>query len=159
MLALLFVTSAMAQDSYRDAVKQYLTATGAFDNTKSAITGMTMLLESDGQVDIDQLTKSYFDERLEDDMVSAMSSLAKTLGMTETDLMETAPLFSGPKNKVLQTHLKEMAKEYAAAIYKPFFEKMSQKDYKPFKTDVDPSEDIDAWIMDGGIYEILWLVF
>ena len=144
---MLAAVNAVAQDSYREAVKQYMTATDAFENAKSTITSMNMLFERDGQVDIDQLTKRYLDERFEDDMVSAMMVMTKALGLTETDLLETVPLFSAPQSKDLQAHMKEWMKEYAKAIYKPFIENLleplSQKVYKPFYTDIDPSEDID----------------
>ena len=77
LLVMLVAVSSYAQDSYRQAVKEYLTATGQLENSKSLISSMSMLYEKDGQVDIDQLTKRYLDEQYEDDMVDWFMGVAK----------------------------------------------------------------------------------
>ena len=62
MLLMLVAASGHAQDSYRQAVKDYLTANDQFEKTKSIISSMGMLFDGKGQVDIDQLTQRYLDE-------------------------------------------------------------------------------------------------
>ncbi len=66
LLVMLVTASGYAQDSYRQAVKDYLTASEQLEKGKSMIQTLSMLFEKSDQVDIDQLTKRFIDERYED---------------------------------------------------------------------------------------------
>lgn len=120
LLVMLVAVSSYAQDSYRQAVKEYLAATGQLENSKSLISSMSMLYEKDGQVDIDQLTKRYLDEQYEDDMIDWFMGVAKLRDMTEADLRDVASLLSSPQGKTFQAHEQEWVAEYLAEFMMPF---------------------------------------
>ena len=63
MLLMLVAASGHAQDSYRQAVKDYLIANDQYEKAKSVISSLGMLFDSKGQVDIGQLTQRYLDEQ------------------------------------------------------------------------------------------------
>ena len=88
MLLMLVAASGHAQDSYRQAVKDYLTANDQFEKTKSIISSMGMLFDGKGQVDIDQLTQRYLDEQYEKDMLDCFVLQMTEKGVSEADLKE-----------------------------------------------------------------------
>ena len=90
LMALLVAASGYAQDSYREAVKEYMTALDQFEKSKLSVSKMSVFFERGGQVDIDQLTNRYFDEQYEDDLLNYHVSALKMSGMTEADLKEVA---------------------------------------------------------------------
>ena len=120
LMALLVAANGYAQDSYREAVKQYLTALDQFEESKSLISPMSILFETDGQVDIEQLTKRYFDEQFEDDMIDWFMSVATVRDMTEADLREVASLLSSPEGKAFEDHHQEWMGEFLANWMTPF---------------------------------------
>ena len=85
MLVMLVAASAVAQDSYREAVKEYMTACDQFEKSKLSVSKMSVFFERGGQVDIDQLTNRYFDEQYEDDLIDYHVSALKMSDMTEAD--------------------------------------------------------------------------
>ncbi len=107
LLVMLVAASGYAQDSYREAAKDYLTAIGQFEKEKAYISTLSMMFERDGEVDIDQLTQRYLDERYENDMINFYVTAWKEQGMTEADLRELSSLLSTPQYKVFDTHYKD----------------------------------------------------
>ena len=120
MVAMLFFANGFAQDSYRVAVKDYLLQSGQFEKAKSLISDMSLLFVKDGPVDIDQLTKRYFDERCEDDMIDLILPTMKERGMTEADLKEVSSLLSRPENKTFEDHQAEWMSGFIADLLMPF---------------------------------------
>ena len=120
LLVMLVAASAYAQDSYRQAVKDYLAATDQFEKTKSLMSDMRLLFEKNAQVDIDQLTKRYIDERLENDMLDSYVPALADAGMTEADLREIISLVSTPEGKTLEAHQHEWMGEFLAEFLMPF---------------------------------------
>ena len=82
LLVMLVAVSGYAQDSYRQAVKDYMTAIGQFEKEKAYISTVSMMFDRDGNVDIDQLTQRYLDERYEDDMIDFYALVYKEQGIT-----------------------------------------------------------------------------
>ena len=103
LLLMLVAASGFAQDSYREAVKQYLSCSSQLAQDKNALASFKDLFVKDGSVDIDQLTQRYIDERLEDATVDFALPIMKSKGMTEADLLEVASLISTPEGKALST--------------------------------------------------------
>ena len=112
LLMVLVAASGYAQDSYRQAVKDYLTAIGQFEKTKSLLSDMKMLFKKSDQVDINQLTQRYLDERFEDDMLDPYVSEMTEIGMSEAGLREVASLGSTPEGKTFAEHEKEWLSEF-----------------------------------------------
>lgn len=104
LLVMLVAANGFAQDSYREAVKQYLSCNSSqFAQDKNALASFKDLFVKDGSVDIDQLTQRYIDERLEDATVDFALPMMKSKGMTEADLLEVVSLISTPEGKALST--------------------------------------------------------
>lgn len=142
LVTLLVVLTTMvgyAQDSYREAVKQYLTAIDQFENSKSLILDMSILYESDGQLDIGQLTKRYIDEQFENDMIDWFTGIAMTRDLTETDLKEVALLQSSPEAKTFEDHQKKWMGDFIVDWMMPF---MTMSEKMNLDDDVDLDDDV-----------------
>ena len=148
LLVMLVAASGYAQDSYREAVKDYLTAIGQFENTKSLLADMKTLFKNSNQVDINQLTQRYLDERLEDDMLDSYVSAMTEIGMSEADLREVASLVSTPEGKTFADHEQEWMAEFLAEFMMPFM--MLEEDEAPAEAS---AEDKD-W-SSGGLADLL----
>ena len=152
MLLMLVAASGHAQDSYRQAVKDYLTANDQFEKTKSIISSMGMLFDGKGQVDIDQLTQRYLDEQYEKDMLDCFVLQMTEKGVTEADLKEVASLLTSPAGKAYQEHQQEWLSELLVDMMLPLMA-MSQDvedaedpyaELESVMEIVQPREDIDA---------------
>lgn len=150
LLVMLVATSGYAQDSYRETVKDYLTATDQFEKSKSLIPTMSMLFEGNDQVDIEQLTKRYLEERYEDDMITWFMEVATVRDMTEADLKEVASLFSLPEGKTFEEHQQEWMGEFLANLMMPF---MMIGEDENASQDMGVDEDKD-W-SSGGLEDLL----
>lgn len=143
LLAMLVTASAMAQDSYREAVKDYMTALDQFDEYKSKMSTISMLFQRDGQVDIDQLTNRYFEEQLKNELIDYSVSRMVSSGITEADLKEMVSLLTTPQGKSYKTHTKDMATEFGKFMYKPFLLLMEK--YGKSTDEMVPYEPIELW--------------
>jgi len=116
---MLVAASGYAQESYRQAVKDYLTATDQFEKTKSLISTVGVLFDKKGQVDIDQLTKRYIDEQYENDMIDWFMQTATIRDLTEADLKELSVLLSTPEYKIFETHQQQWMGDFIAEMMMP----------------------------------------
>ena len=110
MLVMLVVASGYAQDSYRDAVKEYMAVTSqkamdAYLNRMDSVykASSTFWFES-GDVDLNQLTERYFKEGFMDYMTDFMCAKIKELGVTEAALREHMSLMSTPEGQTYNEH-------------------------------------------------------
>ncbi len=138
VLVMLVAASGYAQDSYRQAVMDYMTAVNQFDQEKAYISTMSMMFDRDGKVDIDQLTKRYLDEQYENDKIDFYAFAWKEQGMTEADLRELSSLVSTPEFKVFSDHYKDWMIEFASYLMTPFMERM-----KVLEEPMEPGEYMD----------------
>ena len=94
LLLMLVAASGYAQDSYREAVKKYLSVLGPADEMKSALYEMneTFFVPS-SNVDYDMLTERYFKEVFNDQLIDMFEPMMKERNVTEADLR--APVFRG----------------------------------------------------------------
>ena len=148
MLAMLFVANSFAQDSYREAIKDYLLQSGQFEKAKSVISDMSLLFVKDGPVDIDQLTKRYIDEQCVDDMIDLILPTMKERGMTEGDLKEVSSLLSRPENKIFEDHQAEWMSGFIADFLMPFFKIGEDQDS-------DDNQETDENMESGSLMTLL----
>ena len=159
LLVMLVAASGYAQDSYRQAVKDYMTVIGQFEKEKAYISTVSMMFDRDGNVDIDQLTQRYLDERYEDDMIDFYALVYKEQGITEADLRELSSLLSVPQYKVFDAHYKDWMMGFASNMLEPLMELMRDVEeqlesgeykYKESKylsrmeSPIQPNAEIDA---------------
>ena len=159
LLVMLVAASGYAQDSYRQAVKDYMKAVNQLEKEKAYISSMSMMFDRDGKVDIDQLTKRYLGEQYENDMIDFYVFAYKGQGITEADLRELSSLLTTPESETLTAHTKSWMMEYASYMMTPFMEQMKVlqepmepgeyldkvKDYVSFlDSPVQPKPEIDA---------------
>ena len=114
LLVMLVTASGNAQDSYRQAVKDYLTAMGQFEKSKSIIPTLSKLYVGDDQVDVDQLTKRYIEERFEDDITDSFRNMLMQRSMSEAEIKEVTSLFSRPEGKTYLVHQQEWMADFVS---------------------------------------------
>ena len=111
LLVMLVAASGYAQDSYREAVKEYMAvnsqeALNNYWNRMDSVlkAGNTYWFES-GDVDLNQLTERYFKEGIMDYMTDFMCAKTKELGVTEAGLREYISLMSTPEGQTYKEHM------------------------------------------------------
>ena len=152
LLVMLVAASGYAQDSYRQAVKDFVTLSGQWENTKSLITTTSLLFDRSGDVDIDQLTKRFIDECLEDTYLDASVSLLKARGITEADLNEVSSLYAKPEIKAFEAHQKAWMVDVATYMMEPLMKMMENASQGIYEDTgmadriqtVQPNPEIDA---------------
>ncbi len=149
LLVAMAAVSVSAQDSYREAVKEYLSATDAIENAKSFMPAISKLFESDGQVDVEQLTKRYFDDQLENFMIDNNMAKMKELGLTELDIKLVASMLAIPQGKAFQAHYKDWLIDITKFMTTPLL-KMMERYSKP-EEERGPYEHFEPWpgFLDG----------
>ena len=113
VLVMLVASSGYAQDSYREAVKEYLAITSQKQEAlKNYWNGMDSVYKEmnthwfeSGEVDLDQLSERYVNEGLMDYMMDFMSAKMKELGVTEAGLREFTSLMSTPEGQAYSEHI------------------------------------------------------
>lgn len=151
LFAIVVAASSNAQDSYREAVKEFVAVSGQLENTKSLVTTMSMLFDRSGDVDIDQLTKRYIDERLDEVYLDVSVPLLKSCGMTEVDLKELSSLYATPEYKAFEVRQKAWMVDFVAYLMEPLMEMMKNASEGVYKDTgmaerlqtVQPNPDID----------------
>jgi hypothetical protein len=116
LLVMLVAASGYAQDSYRDAVKQYLNVDERFERIKTVMPVMKMLFANDGKVNIDQFSERYLKEQLADDYAESLIPILQAQNITEADLQEVYSLLSTPQGKTFAAHIAEWESELDAEI-------------------------------------------
>lgn len=110
VLLMLIAVSGYAQDSYREAVKEYMAinsqvAMDAYLNQVDSVykEHITFWFES-GDIDLNQLSERYFKEGFMDYMTDFMCAKIKELGVTEAGLREHMSLMSTPEGQTYNEH-------------------------------------------------------
>lgn len=110
ILVMLVTAGGYAQDSYREAVKEYMAihsqkAMESYLNRMDSVykANSTFWFES-GDVDLNQLTERYFKEGFMDYMTDFMCAQVKELGVTEAGLREFISLMSTPEGQTYNEH-------------------------------------------------------
>ena len=118
MLVMLFAASAYAQDSYREAVKDYWSqyTNGYLNQLDSVFKSTNKVWFQSGDLDLDQLADCYLEERLMDYMTDLFLPKVKELGVSEAALRENAALCSTPAGKTYMEHLQQLTEVMRADI-------------------------------------------
>lgn len=146
LLVMFVADSGYAQDSYREAVKQYLLCNSdQLEQEKNVFASFNDLFVADDAVDFDQLTQRFINERFEDSMVDFALPMMKAKGMTEADLLEVTSLLSTPEGKAYTTHQRTWMQTFSVAcMMSAMFmgEEIDSEEPRPDLVEIDP--DIDA---------------
>ena len=111
VLAMLVAASGFAQDSYRQAVREYMAISSQEDwnnywnSLDSVLKADNTLWFESGNVDLNQLTERYFKEGVMDYMTDFMCAKIKELGVTEAGLREYMSLMSTPEGQAYKEHM------------------------------------------------------
>ena len=141
VLVMLVAASGYAQDSYRKAVKEYLSVLGPADEMKSALYEMneTFFLPS-SNVDYDMLTERYFKEVFNDQLIDMFEPMMKERNVTEADLRALNEMLATPKFQTFIAHQNEWL-EKLSQISDECISKLNDGE-DPKKIQLNP--DIDA---------------
>lgn len=146
LLVMLVAASGYAQDTYREAVKQYLNVDEKFERSKAIIPFFKMMFANDGKVNIDQLNERYLKEQLADDYAESLIPILQAQNITEADLQEVYSLLSTPQGKTYAAHKAEWENELDTEITSILFEAVfgmepeGELELEP----IQPDDDIDA---------------
>ena len=111
VLVMLVAASGYAQDSYREAVKEYMAINSQkamedyWNRMDSVLTAHNTYWFESGDVDLNQLTERYFKEGFMDYMTDFMCAKTKELGVTEAGLREFVSLMSTPEGQTYKEHM------------------------------------------------------
>ncbi len=141
LLVMLVAASGYAQDSYRDAIKEYLSFFGKniqMENSLREINGIVFM--QNDKVDLEMLTERYIHEVYEDQMADVVEPMMKERDVTEADLKTITAMATTPEGQTYLAHenewnekLSEVSGEYMSQLL---------EGGKPEKLQVNP--DIDA---------------
>ena len=108
VLVMLVAASGHAQDSYREAVKQYLLYLGPDNQMKTALCEMKdAFFVPSGNVDLDLLTERYIKEVMIDQMTDMTETMMKERNVTEVDLRTVNAMVSPPEFQTFLSHQNE----------------------------------------------------
>ncbi len=148
--ALLMAMTAMsgyAQDSYREALKEFLSAKGASGTMKSLLLHMNdAMFKLTDDVNTAELTERFFKERFEDEFVKMMEPSMRARDLTEDDLREVTRLLSTPEGKIYASHemdwLQKMPGTLISAMIKNISFDTDKEQWADAKIEINP--DINA---------------
>ena len=145
LLVMLVAASGYAQDSYREAVKQFVSANGQIDRMKSAFTTLneTFFKKTEG-VDLNVLTERYVKECLDDQVTDMVMPMMKERNLTEADLRTVTALLSTPEGKVFTDHQNEWNMELPSAMIGAMAEQAGMFEDGSVAEKVAVNPDIDA---------------
>lgn len=143
LLVMLVAASGYAQDSYREALKQYLFNQGLCDHDMiNSILGYsyeTYFKQSDN-VDLEKLTERFINETLINQMVDFSEPMMKERNVTEDDLRTLNAMLSTPEGQTFLAHQNEWDDKLNEISYE--YRRLFQNGGEPEALQVNP--DIDA---------------
>ena len=124
LLVMLVAASGYAQDSYRDAIKKYLSFFGKniqMENSLREINGIVFM--QNDKVDLEMLTERYIHEVYEDQMADVFEPMMKERDVTEADLKTITAMATTPEGQTYLAHenewnekLSEVSTEYMSQL-------------------------------------------
>ena len=147
MLVMLVAASGFAQDSYREAAKEYFALNGGtkyFDQVAPALKQSSVFLFKSGGLDLGQLTDRYVKEGLTEYMVNSMLPKIKELGVSEEELRATSSLLSTPEGKTYIEHSGQWTEALKSELTAILSEKISKIENGEFSDPIQPKAGIDA---------------
>ena len=145
LLVMLVAASGYAQDSYREAIKEYFRLNGQIGQVESALKALHgPLFDDNGNVDLDQLTDRYIKENLSDLFAGFMESKIKERNVTEAGLREVIELLSTPAGKAYNEHQQAWIDKIKEELPSVMLQDMGQIMYGDTSNPIQPQADIDA---------------
>lgn len=148
LVALLISLTALcgyAQDSYREALKEYFCLNGQIGQIESALKALNgTLFDDGGNVDLNQLTDRYIKERMSDLFADSMESKMQERNVTEADLREVIELLSTPAGKAYIEHQQEWIDNIKEELPSVMLQNLGQIMYGDTSNPIQPKADIDA---------------
>ena len=124
LLVMLVAASGYAQDTYRDAIKEYLSFFGKniqMENSLREINGIVFM--QNDKVDLEMLTERYIHEVYEDQMADVVEPMMKERDVTEADLKTITAMATTPEGQTYLAHenewnekLSEVSTEYMSQL-------------------------------------------
>ena len=112
VLVMLVAASGYAQDSYRQALKQYLVNFGPENQIKTALHDINeSLFVKSGNVDMEVLTERYIKEVFIDQMTDMVEPMMKERNVTEADMKNIIAMVATPEGKAFLTHQNEWSEK------------------------------------------------
>ena len=112
VLVMLVAASGYAQDSYREALKQYLVNFGPENQIKTALHDINeSLFVKSGNVDMEVLTERYIKEVFIDQMTDMVEPMMKERNVTEADMKNIIAMVATPEGKAFLTHQNEWSEK------------------------------------------------
>ena len=108
VLVMLVAGSGYAQNSYREALKQYMLYFGQYDKMKTALHDIneSFFVKSDN-VDLEVLTERYFEEVFIDQIVDMSEPMMKERNVTEADMRTIIAMVASPEFQTFLAHENE----------------------------------------------------
>ena len=147
LLVAMIAVSGYAQDSYREAVKEYGVI---FNDNVNRMDSIFKLISTDlfESGDVDQLTERYVEERFMDYVADFMIPKMKEIGVSEAAIREHVALMSSPAGKTYKEHMQQLSKTLMSEL----FPIMDQDSLKVMNGDTSDPIQIKAGI-DAGYVE------
>ena len=164
LVALLISLTAVcgyAQDSYREAIKEFFRLNGQIGQIESALKALNgPLFDDSGNVDLNQLTDRYIKECVSDLFAGGMESKMKERNVTEADLREVMELLSTPAGKAYNEHQQAWIDNIKEELPSVMLQSLGQIMYGDTSNPIQPKAEIDAGyikkfkeVMGSGIVE------
>ena len=147
MLVMLVAASSYAQDSYREALKEYYSLNGglsSLDQVSSALKQSSMFLFKSDGLDLGRLTDRYVKEGLTEYLVNSMLPKIKELGVSEEELRATSSLLATPEGKTYTEHSGQLTEALKSELIGILSEKISKIENGEFPDPIQPKAGIDA---------------
>lgn len=108
VLVMLVAATGYAQDSYREALKQYLVYFGQYSKVKTALHDINeSFFVKSGNVDLEGLTERYFKEVFIDQIVDLSEPMMKERNVTEADMKAIIAMVKPPEFQTFLAHENE----------------------------------------------------
>ena len=164
LVALLISLTAVcgyAQDSYREAIKEFFRLNGQIGQIESALKALNgPLFDDSGNVDLNQLTDRYIKECMSDLFAGGMESKMKERNVTEADLRDVIELLSTPAGKTYNEHQQAWIDNIKEELPSVMLQNLGQVMYGDTSNPIQPKAEIDAGyikkfkeVMGSGIVE------
>ena len=164
LVALLISLTAVcgyAQDSYREAIKEFFRLNGQIGQIESALKALNgPLFDDSGNVDLNQLTDRYIKECVSDLFAGGMESKMKERNVTEADLRDVIELLSTPAGKTYNEHQQAWIDNIKEELPSVMLQNLGQVMYGDTSNPIQPKAEIDAGyikkfkeVMGSGIVE------
>ena len=140
LLVVLTTMAGYAQDSYREALQQYLSYFGMEGKMENALQDVNKsFFKQSGNVDLDMLTERYFKEAFLDQLTDMSEPMMKERNVTEADLRTINAMVATPEGQAFLAHQSEWQDKLSQIMDE--YKTQIQDGGEPEKLKVNPGID------------------